>query len=133
MPPESLIEKRRRLDQERDRRMRRAFLDMVCTYCSTSISGWAPGEFVQASSVDHLSGLPEFESRPDDALRIIRDLVRKGLIVERPAEDPRRQCQSGESFAPKHIDLQNTDKGRRLLEQLEPIDPEIFDLRKPRY
>lgn len=112
-----------------ERRMRRSFLGFVSAGTVNSRDGWVEGWKPGALAIDHLSGRAEMADSPMDSLRLLRDLVRKGLIEERETKEKHRVPRDGAKPTPRHYDYRLTEKGSRLLNEDEPIDPDIFDLR----
>jgi len=106
----------------RDRRLRKRLL-FVLSLCLDSPKGGMNGRplvmNVNEDVIDELA----FE---DDAhaMRLIRELVNKGLIAEE-----RLTQRKFERFGPEFVFLRITDRGSMLLREEIPVDPDVDDER----
>lgn len=117
-------------EHQQDRRLRRALLTAAKIWGENGLTGgWAKGYSLRDTAIDPDSGTPALVGENDRALRLLRDLVRKGLIEERAAPD--KPLRKGEKFTLGHCEFRLLEKGSRLLSEQEPVDPEIDDDRIP--
>lgn len=113
---------------EQDKRLRRALLLAARIGAENGLTGgWSKGYSLRDRAIDPDSLRPALKGDNDRAFRLLRDLVRKGLLQERLAPDC--PLHESERFTLGHCDFTLTDKGARLLNEHEPIDPDIDDLR----
>lgn len=117
------------ITHEEDRRLRWALLNGLRIGADRSPDGWVSGHTAKAAAIDFESGRPELLHDDPRALRLLRDLVRKGLTEERRSEEKARALLRGETPRPRHYDYRPTEKGARLLNADEPPDPDIWDMR----
>jgi hypothetical protein len=111
----------------RCRRLRRELLQMAVISAQTAATGgWTRGYVIRDLTIDPDSGVG-LSGENELAIELLRDLVRKGLIEERPAAD--KPLHAGERFTLAHCEFRPLERGARLLAELEPIDPEIADMR----
>lgn len=114
--------------QPQNKRLRRALIEAARVWSMSAVTGgWAKGYCLRDTAIDSDSGTAPLIGDNTRALVLLRDLTRKGLIEERAAPD--RPLHRGERWTLAHCEFRLTEKGARLLDEREPIDPDVQDLR----
>jgi hypothetical protein len=105
---------------ERDRRLRRQLLFALYLSLNAPKAGMYGAALVTNVNEVADAGM-EFDDA-DHALRLMRDLANKGLILEQ-----RLTRRRGQAFGPEFLFLRITDRGAQLCrEEIEP-DRDIYD------
>lgn len=115
---------------QQDKRLRRAILEAARIWSENALSGgWTKGYVLRDNAIDPDSGSYVLTGDNPRAFRLLRDLVRKGLLEERHDPSPDKALHHGEKLTLGHLDFKFLEKASRLLNELEPIDPDIDDMR----
>lgn len=114
--------------KQQDKRVRRALLEAARIWGENSVTGgWSKGWILRDNAIDSDTGESPIRTDNDRAFRLLRDLTRKALLEERP--NPDRPLRQGEKFTLDHCEFRISEKGARLLDEREPIDGDIQDMR----
>lgn len=108
-------------NKSRDRRLRRGILVSL-----HHARGFVRGGLSGQTLMDLVTPAGDGQGFEDaeHCIRLIRDLELKGMI-DRKIEGLRRN----QRLQPSHLFVSITDKGSRLINETEPIDPDIDDER----